>query len=146
MTTATQAAGVLSFEQADETVRRYCRNLPHPQSESVGLIASLGRVLAEEVKADRDFPPFARSTRDGYAVRAADVAKVPPKLRVVGQIKAGGTFAGSVQAGQAVEIMTGAAVPEGADAVVMVEYSSGAGDQVEIQRAVSAGENVVPAG
>lgn len=146
MTTATQAAGVLSFEQADETVRRYCRNLPQPQSESVGLIASLGRVLAEEVKADRDFPPFPRSTRDGYAVRAADVAKVPAKLRVVGQIKAGGTFAGSVQPGQAVEIMTGAAVPEGADAVVMVEYSSAGGDQVEIQRAVSAGENVVPAG
>lgn len=146
MTTATQAAGVLSFEQADETVRQYCRNLPQPQSESVGLIASLGRVLAEEVKADRDFPPFPRSTRDGYAVRAADVAKVPAKLRVVGQIKAGGTFAGSVQPGQAVEIMTGAAVPEGADAVVMVEYSSAGGDQVEIQRAVSAGENVVPAG
>lgn len=146
MTTATQAAGVLSFEQADETVRQYSRNLPQPQSESVGLIASLGRVLAEEVKADRDFPPFPRSTRDGYAVRAADVAKVPAKLRVVGQIKAGGTFAGSVQPGQAVEIMTGAAVPEGADAVVMVEYSSAGGDQVEIQRAVSAGENVVPAG
>lgn len=110
------------------------------------LIASLGRVLAEEVKADRDFPPFPRSTRDGYAVRASDLAKVPATLRVSGQIKAGGTFAGSVRSGQAVEIMTGAAVPEGADAVVMVEYSSAAGDQVEIQRAVSTGENVVAAG
>lgn len=146
MTTATQAAGVLSFEQAGETVRQYCRNLPKPQSEPVSLIASLGRVLAEEVKADRDFPPFPRSTRDGYAVRAADVAKVPAKLRVLGQIKAGGTFAGSVHPGHAVEIMTGAAVPEGADAVVMVEYSSAAADQVEIERGVAAGDNVVPAG
>ena len=146
MTTATQAAGVVSFEQADEAVRQYCRKVTHPHSESLSLIASLGRVLAEDVKADRDFPPFPRSTRDGYAVRAADVAKVPAKLRVLGQIKAGGTFAGSVQEGHAVEIMTGAAVPEGADAVVMVEYSSAAGDQVEIERAVAAGENVVPAG
>jgi molybdopterin molybdotransferase len=146
VTTATQAAGVLGFEQADETVRQYCRNITHPQSESVSLLASLGRVLAEEVKADRDFPPFPRSTRDGYAVCAADLGKVPTKLRVLGQIKAGGTFEGSVQAGQAVEIMTGAAVPAGADAVVMVEYSSAAGDQVEIRRTVAAGENVVPAG
>jgi molybdopterin molybdotransferase len=146
VTTATQAAGVLSFEQADETVRQYCRNITRPQSESVSLLASLGRVLAEDVKADRDFPPFPRSTRDGYAVCAADLGKVPTKLRVLGQIKAGGTFEGSVQAGQAVEIMTGAAVPAGADAVVMVEYSSAAGDLVEIQRAVAAGENVVPAG
>ncbi len=146
MTTATQAAGVFSFEQADEIVRQYCRNITRPQSESVSLLASLGRVLAEEVKADRNFPPFPRSTRDGYAVCAADLGKVPTKLRVLGQIKAGGTFEGSVQVGHAVEIMTGAAVPAGADAVVMVEYSSAAGDQVEIRRTVAAGENVVPAG
>lgn len=146
VTTATQAAGVLSFEKADETIRRYCQHIQPPRSDSVALIASLGRVLAEEVKADRDFPPFPRSTRDGYAVRAADVAKVPTKLRVLGQIKAGGTFAGSVHPGQAVEIMTGAAVPAGADSVVMVEYTAAAGDQVEVQRAVSAGENVVAAG
>jgi molybdopterin molybdotransferase len=146
VTTATQAAGVLSFEQADETVRAYCRNIPQPQSESVSLMAALGRVLAEEVTADRDFPPFPRSTRDGYAVRAADVSRIPTKLHVLGQIKAGGTFAGSVQPGQTVEIMTGAAVPPGADAVVMVEYSSAAGDQVELQRTVTTGENVVAAG
>ena len=146
MTTATQAAGVLSFEKADETVRQYCRKIQSSQLESVSLLNSLGRVLAEEVKADRDFPPFPRSTRDGYAVRAADLARIPVKLHVAGQIKAGGTFAGSVRAGQAVEIMTGAAVPAGTDAVVMVEYSSAAGDQVEIQRAVATGENVVAAG
>ena len=146
MTTATQAAGVLSFEKADETVRQYCRKIQSSQLESVSLLNSLGRVLAEEVKADRDFPPFPRSTRDGYAVRAADLARIPVKLHVAGQIKAGGTFAGSVQAGQAVEIMTGAPVPAGTDAVVMVEYSSAAGDQVEIQRAVATGENVVAAG
>jgi len=146
VTTATQAAGVLSFEKADDTVRQYCRKIQFSQPESVSLLNSLGRVLAEEVKADRDFPPFPRSTRDGYAVRAADLARIPVKLHVAGQIKAGGTFAGSVQAGQAVEIMTGAAVPAGTDAVVMVEYSSAAGDEVEIQRAVATGENVVAAG
>ncbi|HWG88296.1 MAG TPA: hypothetical protein VN679_10995, partial [Candidatus Acidoferrales bacterium] len=94
MTTATQAAGVLSFEKADETVRQYCRKIQSSQLESVSLLNSLGRVLAEEVKADRDFPPFPRSTRDGYAVRAADLARIPVKLHVAGQIKAGGTFAG----------------------------------------------------
>lgn len=110
------------------------------------MLSSLGRVLAEPVKADRDFPPFSRSTRDGYAVRAADLQNLPAKLRVTGQIKAGGTFSGSVKPGEAAEIMTGAAVPAGADAVVMVEYTSASGNHVEIRRGVVSGENVVPAG
>ena len=133
-------------------MRRYCERVPHPQSEQVKLLDSLGRVLAETVTADRDFPPFPRSTRDGYAVRAADVKNIPARLRVVGQIKAGGTFTGSLNAGEAVEIMTGASLPAGADAVVMVEHTSAAGgesasgSEVEIRRAVSSGENFVPAG
>src|SRR5689334_11795166 len=107
MTTATQAAGVLTFEQADQTVRQYGQRLPKPPSERATLLSSLGRVLAEGITADRDFPPFPRATRDGYAVRAADVQNVPAKLRVIGQIKAGGGFEGSVKLGEAVEIMTG---------------------------------------
>lgn len=162
MTTASTSTGVLSFEQADQAVRRYCERVPAPQSESVKLLESLGRVLAEAVAADRDFPPFPRSTRDGYAVRAADVKNIPARLRVVGQIKAGGTFTGSLNAGEAVEIMTGASLPAGADAVVMVEHTSAAGgmvehssasgnesascSEVEIKRAVSSGENFVPVG
>lgn len=146
MTTATSAGGVLTFEQADAAVRQYCRQIPPPESEQLSLLNSLGRVLAESVSADRDLPPFARATRDGYAVRAADLGKLPAKLLVIGQIRAGGSFSGSVNAGQAVEIMTGAALPPGADAVVMVEYTSVSGEQVEVQRGVAPGENLVPVG
>ncbi|HEX5434792.1 MAG TPA: gephyrin-like molybdotransferase Glp [Candidatus Angelobacter sp.] len=170
MTTASTSIDVLTFEQADQVVRRCCEHVATPQSEPVKLLDSLGRVLAESVAADRDFPPFQRSTRDGYAVRAADVSSVPVRLKVVGQIKAGGSFSGSVNSGEAVEIMTGAALPAGADAVVMVEHTSAASNEsasgnksasgsesaagnestsresVEIRRAVKAGENFVPAG
>jgi molybdopterin molybdotransferase len=154
MSTTSQSAGVLSFDQARETVLKYCREITPPPGEDVALLRALGRVLAEPIKADRNFPPFPRATRDGYAVRAADLNNLPATLRVVGQAKAGGSFDRPVKAGEAVEIMTGAAVPEGADAVVMVEYASAknaAGRseievQVEIQRAVAAGENIVPAG
>ena len=145
VTTAAQT-GVLTFAQADQTVRQYCQRIAPPQCDSVPLLSSLNRVLAEPVTADRDFPPFPRATRDGYAVRAADLQSVPVNLRVIGQIKAGGTFNQSVGAGEAVEIMTGAPVPQGADAVVMVEYTAGTANHVEIQRAVVSGENVVPAG
>src|SRR5215831_15416801 len=144
MCAVAQSAGVLSFEQAYAAVVDYAGRLAPPPSKSaknVPLPDALGRVLAEPILADRDFPPFPRATRDGYALRAADVAAVPASLRVVGQIQAGAAFAGRIAQGQAAEIMTGAAVPEGADAVVMVEYTAQTGDQVEIQRTVSAGEN-----
>src|SRR5207253_22026 len=121
------------------------------------LLAGLGRVLAEEILADRDFPPFARTTRDGYAVRATDLADVPARLEVVGEVKAGDwpePGLCSVGRGQAVGIMTGAPLPAGADAVVMVEYTSSihepagksVGKLVEVQRSVSRGENFVPRG
>src|SRR5574341_1547959 len=81
---------------------------PKPSIESVDLAASLGRILAEEVRADRDYPPFPRSTRDGYAVRAADIATVPATLRRIGEVKAGEAFSGTVGSGECVQIMTGA--------------------------------------
>jgi molybdopterin molybdotransferase len=87
------------------------------------LLQALGRVLAEPVMADRDFPPFARATRDGVAVRAQDLADGMMTLRVVGQVRAGDSYDLPVASGEAVEIMTGAAVPAGADAVVMVEHT-----------------------
>jgi molybdopterin molybdotransferase len=126
MNTAAQSAGVLSFEDASEVVREYCRGIMqarHPQSEEVLLLQGLGRVLAEPVVADRDFPPFPRATRDGFAVRAEDLASGMTLLRVVGQVRAGDTYDLPVASGEAVEIMTGAAVPVGGDAVVMVEYT-----------------------
>ncbi len=153
MSSTVASAGVLTFEQALEVVFEHGRKVTPPVIEKAALLESLGRVLAAPVLADRDFPPFPRSTRDGYAVRAADVEYLPANLKIVGQIKAGGDFKGTVNPGEAVEIMTGAAVPRGADAVVMVEQtvrtlaeSSEENDFVQVERSVLAGENVVAAG
>ena len=117
--------------------------------ESVDLLAAAGRVLAEPVLADRDLPPFPRSTRDGYAVRSTDLSQLPTTLDVIGEIKAGANLdgiPGKVGTAQTVSIMTGAPVPAGADAVVMVEYTSLRGKQVEVTRSVVPGENIVPRG
>lgn len=115
------------------------------ERETVDLSAARGRVLAEPIFADRDFPPFARATRDGYAVLAADLERIPVRLELIGEVRAGAsgeTFA--VNPGQAVSIMTGAPLPDGADAVVMVEYTSASANSVEIQKSVKSGENFVP--
>jgi len=149
MPSPAQSTAVLSFEEAYATVQAYGREiLDRPKNaEELPLLKSLGRVLAEPVLADRDFPPFPRATRDGYAVRAADLKPDgSTELRIVGQVKAGDSYDLPVASGEAVEIMTGAAVPQGADAVVMVEFTEGNADAVEIKRAVSHGENIVPAG
>jgi molybdopterin molybdotransferase len=126
MNTAAQSAGILSFEEAYQVVRERCRAILEAggrPGEEVLLVQALGRVLAGPVMADRDFPPFARATRDGFAVRAQDLADGMMTLRVVGQVRAGDSYDLPVASGEAVEIMTGAAVPAGADAVVMVEHT-----------------------
>ena len=102
--------------------------------------------MAEPVLADRDFPPFPRATRDGFAVRSADLTSISTILRVVGQVKAGSSYPRLLSDGEAVEIMTGAPLPSGSDAVVMVEYTARHEDSVEIQRACAKGENLVPTG
>ena len=112
-------------------------------AERVPLTEAAGRVLAEAVAADRDYPPFARSARDGFAVRAVDV---PGELRIAGEVRAGAIFHGSLQPGQAIEIMTGAPLPAGADAVVMVEHATRSDDRVRIEREVRAGDNFTPPG
>jgi len=126
MNTAVQSAGVLSFEDAYEVVREHCGQIlkagDRPREE-VLLMQAVGRILAEPITADRDFPPFPRATRDGFAVRADDLAQGITLLRVVGQVRAGDSYDLPLVSGEAVEIMTGAAVPAGADAVVMVEYT-----------------------
>lgn len=138
---------VLGFTQARETVIAQIRSaLSTPLSVRVSLLDSAGRVLAEPIHADRDFPPFSRSTRDGFAVRSQDIQDLPAPLQCQGLVKAGGEFTGAVGALECVEIMTGAPVPEGADAVVMVEYTTRDGEWVHVNRAVTAGENVVPRG
>jgi molybdopterin molybdotransferase len=139
----------MSFEAARHTVERHAAGACPGRIETVDLLDGLGRVLAERIVADRDFPSFARATRDGYAVQAADSAKVPARLEVVGEVKAGdwpepGSCA--VARGQAVAIMTGAPLPAGADAVVMVEHTSLTDHSVEVRRSISTGENFVPRG
>jgi len=142
--------GVVSFEEARRTVQEHAARVRSGVAqagtiETLDLLAARGRVLAESLVADRDFPPFPRATRDGYAVRAVDVANVPAPLNVIGQIKAGDPGEQfNLAPGQAVSIMTGAPLPAGADAVVMVEYTTSSGMIVEVQRGVKSGENFVP--
>jgi molybdopterin molybdotransferase len=138
---------ILSFEAARSLVEDHASRLRPKGRELLGILDVHGRVLAEPIHADRDFPPFPRATRDGYAIRAADLDKLPADLQIIGEIKAGGTpSALSVESGQAAAIMTGAPVPEGADAVVMIEHTSRVGDRVHVARRVAANENIVAAG
>jgi len=106
----------------------------------------VGTVLAESVVSAERVPPFANSAMDGFAVRAADVAAAPVLLEVVGTVAAGSVATTPLGAGQAYRIMTGAPVPPGADAVVMVEWCETDGDRVRVGRPVGPGTNVRPAG
>ena len=112
-----------------------------PAREPVKLGEAAGRVLAEDIAADRDTPAVARSVRDGYAVRAGDL---PGELEVIGEVRAGESFRGAVGRGQAVEIMTGAPVPAGADAVVMVEHTERINGRVRIGRAAEPNQFINP--
>src|SRR6185312_12552958 len=96
----------------------------------------------------RNFPPFRRAARDGYAVIASDVTNLPSTLQVIGEIRAGAKAESilPIKSGQAAVIMTGASAPPGADAVVMVEYTSQGSDGVVIHQGVAAGDNIVPIG
>jgi molybdopterin molybdotransferase len=140
----------LTFEEARACVlanaRRFAGITPGG-TESVGLLAAAGRVIAEDVAADRDYPPFARSVRDGFAVRAADLeGDSPGGLKIIGEVRAGQVFDGALGPGEAVEIMTGAPMPEGADAVVMIEHTERAGDVVKTDRRPEPGDNFSPRG
>jgi molybdopterin molybdotransferase len=134
----------LTFEQARECVlKQVAMRRQNFAVDRVLTIEAAGRVLAEDIPADRDYPPFPRSARDGFAVRAADL---PGTLDVIGEVRAGEVFTGSVGAGQAIEIMTGAPLPDGADAVVMVEHTTREADRVVIERTHQAGDNFNPRG
>jgi molybdopterin molybdotransferase len=146
---ASPSQSVLSFEEARRVVEDHASQLSPGAHETVDLVRAAGRILAEPVAADRDIPPFPRSTRDGYAVRAADLAHLPVKLALKGEIKAGplpGSAAPTLDPGEAFSIMTGAPVPPGADAVVMIEYTSRERDRVEITKQIATGENIVAQG
>ncbi len=132
----------IPFEQALQIVA--AQPHPTPAAEQAGLLDAANRILAGPVFADRDQPPFARSTRDGYALRAADLTAA---LTVIGQIRAGESWSGPPLApGQALQIMTGAPVPASADAVLMVEHTTLTGTTLTSTRALAPGENIVPQG
>jgi molybdopterin molybdotransferase len=141
---------VVSFADASRIVREHADRLagtPRHPPQITSLFDSLGRVLAEPVYADRDQPPFPRSTRDGFACRAADLAAGRP-VTVIGLIRAGETGPIAITTRQAVEIMTGAPVPGGADCVVMVEHVQRNGEALRLApgRSIAGGENIVPRG
>jgi molybdopterin molybdotransferase len=139
---------MLSWEQARAKVVEAVRaRMRAPRRESVPLARALGRVLAEPAVADRDLPPFPRAIRDGFALRAADAAAPGAEFEIVGEIKAGASFDKTIGPGQAARIMTGAAVPAGADAVVMVEYTRELSEsRVAIERPARPGQHIVEQG
>lgn len=132
---------MISVDQALQTVLERVGPLG---VETVALEDALGRILAEEVRADIDLPPFDRARMDGYAVRSADVATAPVQLRVLGEIAAGAVFDGIVGPGEAVKIFTGAPLPAGADAVQKVEVTESDGQSVTIHEAVKPGQFITP--
>jgi molybdopterin molybdotransferase len=149
-------ADLLSVNAALEHILSRFDQLP---DEMIAITGALGRVLAQDIESAINLPPFANSSMDGYAVRSADAngasAAAPARLRVVMDIPAGTTPEGTIRTGEAARIMTGAPLPDGADAVVPVEQTDtnwrAGGDidlpeHVSIYRAAQAGDNVRPAG
>lgn len=134
------------FKVIEAALRRFRPGAPETLDISSDAGAAVGRVLAAEIRADRDYPAFNRAIRDGVAVRSIDVHKVPARLRAIGESKAGAPFTGTVKPGECVYIMTGAAVPAGTDTVVMVEYTKADGEQITIERAAQPGEHIVREG
>ena len=134
---------MLSVDEALSIVLENVKPLP---SEEVDFGDASGRLLREDVASDIDMPPFPRSAVDGFAVRADDLAYVPARFAIVGEIPAGSFPDFRVGRGEAAQIMTGAPIPEGADAVQMIEKSRTEGDHVEIIESVESGQNVATRG
>jgi molybdenum cofactor synthesis domain-containing protein len=136
---------MISVAEALQIVREQTRPL---ETESVALDRALGRVLAEDIVADTDLPPFDRSQMDGYAVRAEDTVSAPVRLKIVGESAAGKGWHQEMKEGQAVRIMTGAPVPQGADAVQQVELTHELKDNtvVELLEGVELGRSIVKRG
>ena len=138
---------LLTVAQARE---RILERIAVLDAEEVPLVAANGRVLAEDVRSDREVPPFTNSAMDGYAVRAADTsgasATAPVRLAVLGEVRAGVAPPTSLRPASALRIMTGAVLPEGADAVVRVEDTAEADSHVEIRTSVEPGVSIRQAG
>ena len=136
---------MISVAEAIQIVKEQTRRLA---TEKVAIQDSLDRVLAEDIVADTDLPPFNRSQMDGYAVRAEDTNNAPVRLRIVGESAAGKGWHHQLKEGEAVRIMTGAPVPEGADAVQQVELAHELKDNtvVELLESVAVAKSIVERG
>ena len=140
---------LLSFDEAKQLLEQTFT--PEPVgTEQVSISNAHDRVLAQDIVSSMNIPSFSRSTVDGYAVKAADTFGAeedkPVSLRFCGHVAIGESPTVVVEKGLAAEIVTGAPLPEGADAVVMVEQTSHQGDKVTVRRPVAGGENVMAAG
>lgn len=136
----------MTLLSVEEALARVVERAELTAGEEVGLLDAPGRVLAAPLAAGHDQPPFAASAMDGYAVRSADLVRLPARLGVIGQAAAGRGFAGCVGTGEAVRIFTGAPVPRGADAVVIQENTRVEGDTVLVAKGVPDSEHVRRAG
>lgn len=137
---------MLSFDDARQfVVGKIAERAGSRPTVSLPLSDALSFVLAQEIRSDREYPPFDRSTRDGYAVHSSEAAH-GTSLQCVGEIKAGDVVATPLASGTCIQIMTGAAVPPGADAVVMIEFTRRDGETVSFDRPTQPGQNIVPRG
>jgi molybdopterin molybdotransferase len=130
----------------DDAVRLVLENTPRLPVAHVPLTESRGLALAEDLRAKFDSPPFDNSAVDGYAVRSADAAEAGRNFRVVDEAPAGRPATKSVGEGEAIKIFTGGVIPDGADAVVMVENTSGWGEEFELKKAAEPGQNLRESG
>jgi molybdopterin molybdotransferase len=137
---------MLTFEQArQEVISQISKSKRPTVTTDLNVWDALGYVLAQELIADRSYPPFDRATRDGYAVRASE-STAGARLTCIGEIKAGDALTEPLKQGSCVQIMTGAPVPPEADAVVMIEYTSRDREFTHFQQAATKGQNIVAAG
>lgn len=134
---------MMAISEALEIIERQTGKLP---IETAAIEEIVGRILAEDVFADMDLPPFDRSQMDGFALQANDTKIVPAKLKIIGASAAGNGFDGKVKNGEAVRIMTGARVPKGADAVQKVELTEESKGFIEILKPIEEKQNVIKQG
>jgi molybdopterin molybdotransferase len=139
---------MIPVQEARKIVKEVCAGIPRGREiETVPLDQSLGQVLAETLMLTRDYPPYDRAMRDGYAVRVQDLDSLPAVLTCSAEVQAGAVPDCALLPGQAIRIMTGAAVPEGAEAIVMVEDTLALGEnQVQLNKRVAAEANIARKG
>jgi molybdopterin molybdotransferase len=136
----------MSLLAVDEAKARVLTGVKPLGAEAIPLAEALGRVLARDVKAPRDQPPFDSSAMDGYALKFDDVGRAPAQVRMIGMSAAGHSFSGRIKRGEAVRIFTGAPVPKGADTVVIQENTEAGGETVTVLQSPREGQNIRPRG